>query len=322
MKHYLVVLLAFLIVATVFAGGGAQGSNPASGYPNRPVEILIPGNPGSGADTGARAIAPTLEKYLGVPVVLINEPTANGEVALTKLKNARIDGYTWLTWNSAAVAMRCVVGNLKGVVNVLTDYVYPGGYAIDPLVILTQKNGPYKTIDDVVKAAKANPGKITWGRMGPISADSVLIDYLEANHGVKFNPVDGMDTSDTVTAIMGGHLDIMCDQVSSSLQTYLDGAIEIIGVGGDARISELPNIATFNGQGYDFPYQANERHFYGPSGVPEEIFNIFSEALRKAINDPEFIERCKNVNMFHWYGNPETALRNMQSFVEAYEALK
>ena len=320
MKRYFVVLLTLCIAATIFAGGGSQSSGSGtSGYPNRPIEILVPVEAGTGTDLTLRAISPTMEKYLGVPILVINEPAANGEVATIRLaKNVRPDGYTWSFWNLPGLAMRCAVGNLKGIVDPVTDFVYGGGTYIDPNVIITQKNGPYKTLDDLVNAAKARPRTISWGRQGPISNDGMYIKFLEG-YGATFNPIDG---SNEIVSIMGGHLDVLSDNVSSSLQAYLDGAFEIIGVGSDQRVPEMPNVATFKEQGYDFPIQSSERHFWGPAGMDKAVADIFRAAVKNAVADPEYIERCKQLNLNPWHADADVSLRNVQRYVETWKSLE
>jgi tripartite-type tricarboxylate transporter receptor subunit TctC len=327
MKRYFVFLLALCIAATAFANGGAQGSGSgaktSSGFPNRQIEIIAPADPGTGTDVTLRAIAPTLEKHLGVPVVIINEPAANGEIALTRIaKTVRADGYTWGYWNIVGVASRCAIGNLKGKVDALADYVYAGGNYFDPNTIITKKDGPFKNLDDVVNAAQANPGRITYGRMGVISQDAIYMNYMEGNFGVKFNPIDSLEGSNGITAVMGGHLDVVSDNLSSSLQLYLDNAIEIIGIGGDERVPEMPNVPTFKEQGYNFPIQASERHFFGPAKINQEIVDFFRDAVRKAAEDPEYIERCKQLQLRWRYDNADVTFANMQRYIDTWKALQ
>jgi tripartite-type tricarboxylate transporter receptor subunit TctC len=328
MKRYIAVLLAVCIAATAFAGGTtervpAQGTKTSSGWPNRPIEITLPANPGTGTDTSCRLITPLLEKYLGVPVVILNEGAAMGEISLNRVaKLAKPDGYTWGYWNIVGVAQRCVTGNLKGKIDPLTDYVYAGGNYLDQNVMITRKGGPFKTVDDIVNAAKANPGKISFGRNGPRSTDTLYVTYLEQQLGVKLNPIDGLDGPEATTAIMGGHLDIVTDNVSSSLQMYLDGAIEIVGVGGDERAPQMPDVPTFKEQGYDFSITISERHFYCPAEVDKEIVDFFRDALKKATADPEYIERCKQVNLRAWYTDADSSVRNMKRYLAAFESME
>jgi tripartite-type tricarboxylate transporter receptor subunit TctC len=326
MKRWLIVLLTICIATTAFAGGGAEGSSSvtktSSGWPNRPIEIIAPADPGTGTDVTLRAISPYLEKYLGVSIMIVNEPAANGEIALNRVaKLVRADGYTWGYWNIVGIASRCAVGNLKGRVDPFAEYVWAGGNYFDPNTIITRKNGSLKSLDDIVNAAKANPGGISWGRMGPISQETIYINFIEERRGVKLNPIDSLEGSNGITAVMGGHLDVVSDNLSSSLQMYLDGSIEIIGVGGDERVPEMPNVPTFKEQGYDFPIQSSERHFYGPAKIDKEIVDFFRDAVKKAAADPAYIETCRKLNLRPWYADADTSLRNVQRYMDTWKSI-
>jgi tripartite-type tricarboxylate transporter receptor subunit TctC len=324
MKRFFVILLMLCIVAAAFSNGaqssGADGSvnKTSSGFPNRPIEIYVPGDPGTGTDVTLRAITPTLEKYLGVPITVLNESASQGEVAFMRVVRARPDGYTWCFWNITGVAITCTIGNLAGQVDVLNDLVYAGGTYIDQNVFVTKKDGPFKTVADLINAARGKPGDVRWGRYGPQGTDAMCIGYIEKTAGVKFNPIDGLRGSIGMAAIMGGHVDVMVDNISSSLSLQKDGAIEIIAVGGDERVPELPNVQTYHEAGFDIPMQVSERHFFGPAKMDKEIVDFFAEAVRKAVNDPEYKERCKQLDLRWWYADAETSLRNMRRYVDAF----
>jgi tripartite-type tricarboxylate transporter receptor subunit TctC len=327
MKRYLLLFLMVCIAAAAFANGQSQGSGStaktSSGFPNRSIDVIVPGHPGTGVDTTLRAITPTLEKYLGVPVVVVNEPAGDGEIALTRVaKNVRPDGYTWCYHNIVSVASRTTVGNLKNVFDSLTDYVYVGVTYIDPAVIVAQKNGPFKNLDDLVKSAKTNPGKISYGRGGVNSVEGIIASDLESMAGITLNTIDAMGGSNGRVAVMGGHLDLVGDNLSGSLQAYLDNGIEFLGIGGDSRAPEAPNIPTFREQGYNFRIELSERAFFGPSKIDKEIQDFFRDALKKACEDPEYIARCKEINLRGTYKDADMTLKDMQGFIDAFKAME
>jgi tripartite-type tricarboxylate transporter receptor subunit TctC len=316
MKRSLFLLFAICIATVTFANGGTQGS----GYPNRPIEIYFPANSGTGTDTTLRVITPYLEKYLGVPVIPVTDGGAAGNISLNRVAQARPDGYTWGYWTIVWVANRCVGETLKGKVDPVTDYVWAGGNYMDQITVVTRKNGPYKRIDDIINAARANPGKVTFARSAPGDVTSLNIEYLERSKGVKFNILSGLDGGESMAAIMGGHVDVYVDNFSSSNQLYLDGSIEVAAIGGE-RVPEMPDVATFNEQGYsDWPVQTSERHFYGPAKIPAEIVNIFRDALQKAAVDPEYIESCKKVNLYPYYADADESLRQIKHYMDVFKA--
>jgi tripartite-type tricarboxylate transporter receptor subunit TctC len=327
MKRYCIALLMSCIAVVAFASGGSEGPVPipktSSGYPNRPIQIYLPANAGTGTDTTVRVIAPYLEKYLGVPVIINNDAAAAGTISMRRVAQAVPDGYTWGYWTIVWVANRCMGEVIKGSINPVTDYVWAGGNYQDQVTVVTTKNGPYKSLDDIVKAAKAKPNSVVFVRSAAGDVTSLSIEWLEKFKNVKFNILSGLDGGESMAGIMGGHIDVYVDNFSSSNQLYLDGSIEIAAIGGSQRAPELPNVATFDEQGYEgWPVKTSERHFYGASKIPAENVEIFREALRRAAMDPEYIESCKKINLRPYYADANESLKQIKQYVDMFTVSK
>jgi tripartite-type tricarboxylate transporter receptor subunit TctC len=316
MKCYLVVLLALLIPAAVFGNGKSQAS--ASGYPNRQIDLLVNSNPGAASDTFVRTLAPFLEKHLGVPVVVTNKTGAGGQEMLIALKNARPDGYTWGAWTLPAVVLYCTIGNLKGNVNVLTDYREAGTACIDYTTIITRKGLGYKTVPEIINASKAKPNTMIYGRSGPGGTDDVFCRALQ-QQGASFHVIDGYITFGT--ALLGGHVDVMVDSLSSTYQAYKDNGLDIVGVGSDERLPELPDIPTYKEQGFDAPIPAHYRYVFGPAAIPDDIANIFIEGFNKAAQDPEFIERATKINFRPRFIDSKTTTELKHELVKTFKSI-
>jgi tripartite-type tricarboxylate transporter receptor subunit TctC len=321
---FILMAMVFFVTANGVCGGSQQAAagsaKTSSGFPNRAINIIVPYAPASGNDINIRTIAPSLEKVLGVPVVVTNEPAGNGLIALTRIgKNTRADGYTWTYANIVATTSQSVLGDF--VVDPSTDYDYLGVITVDPGLIIAKKDGPYKNLDDLVAAAKKNPNGISYAGTGEYSLDGLLCTNLESLAGIDLNFVNG-GGSEGITSIMGGHLDVMGDSLAGSLQAYLDGAVNLLGIGGDERSPECPDVPTFKEQGYDFTIQAAERAIMGPAGTDKEILNFLRDALKKASEDPEYIERCKNVGMRPQHFDGDKALSDVKGLMEFFKALK
>ncbi len=319
MKRVLFVLLAICIASVAFAAGGAQSTE--ANWPTRPIEIFFPANPGTATEMTLRAIVPYLEKQLGVAITVQSDGAAAGTISLNRIANARPDGYTWGYWTTVWVANRCFGDVLKGRIDPVTDYVWAGGNFADKITVMTRRNGPYQTMADIINAAKDKPNTVTFVRSAPGDVTSANIDYLQESQNVTFNIINGMDGGESIAAIMGGHVDVYVDNVSTSKQLYKDGSVMIAGIGGAERDSDLPEIATFNEQGYaGWPVQTSERHFYGPAGIPQEIANKFREALKKASEDPEYIASLKNLGLDHFYADADESLRQITIYADAFRA--
>jgi tripartite-type tricarboxylate transporter receptor subunit TctC len=327
-KKFLLMSLILMVVAgAVFAGGGSEpvASAPdglpktSSGFPDRAINIIVPYSAASGNDLNVRTIAPSLEKYLGVPVVVTNEPAGNGLPALTKLaKNIKADGYTWSYANIVALTSQSVLGDFE--VDPGTEYDYIGVITVDPGIIVAAKDGPYKTLDDIVTASRRNPSSVSYGGTGEYSLDGLLCTNLESLAGIDLNFVN-YGGAQGITGIMGGHLDTMGDSLSGSIQAYIDGSINIIGIGGDERAPEIPNVPTFKEQGYSFTIQAAERPLFVPAGTDKETLEFLRNVIKKATEDPEYIERCKQVGMRNQHIDGDTTLKDVKGLMDFFKAM-
>jgi tripartite-type tricarboxylate transporter receptor subunit TctC len=317
MKRYFVILLALLIAAAAFANGGAQG---ASGYPNRPIECISMGGPGSSTDLSLRLIAPELEKHLGVPIVVVNRPGSGDKAAaVSQLKNGKADGYTWDYWSLEVISSQTTIGEMKVIADAATDFTYSGSHWYAPFVVVVAKDKPWDNIEELAAAIKANPGTITWGRNGMSGADADFIRYMEQYSGGKVNPIDGMDAQKAWAAVIGGHLDVFVDYPSTSIQYYNEGAVKLVGIGSPERVAELPNVPTFKEQGFDIPIQSDDWGFWTNARTDKAIVEIFREALRKAANEDSFKEKVKQNGASWRFLDADQVTKNVLSYCEFYK---
>jgi tripartite-type tricarboxylate transporter receptor subunit TctC len=110
--------------------------------------------------------------------------------------------------------------------------------------------------------------------------------------------------------------------VTETVQAYRDGAIEIIGVGGDSRAHEIPQVPTFKEQGYDFRIWAAERAIFTRSGTSADVLKILRDAIKKATEDPEYIQKCEEVGMRNEYIDPDNTLRDVNNLMEFFRTIK
>lgn len=308
MKRTVMILMALCIAVAVFAGGQQEGAKAASGYPVRPIEVLVPSNPGSTSDMAVRMMQPFLEKHLGVPVVVVNLPGSNGTIWMLRVKDAAPDGYTWGVWTLGNIAAESVMGQLVGKYDASKDVVYAGLTYIAPNAVISSAKQPWNNLGDLAAAARANPGKITWARKGPVgnNADHIR-EFMNSFPGAEFTIIEGSFAADARSSLMGGHIDIMTDFVSSSMDLLKEGYIKILGVGGSERLAVLPDVATYGEQGYEFTNANSEWGWMAPVATPKEIVDIFSAALEKAANEPEYKKAVEaTFNPWIWKDGPET----------------
>lgn len=322
MKRTVVILLVLSIAVAAFAGGQQEGTKAASGYPVRPIEVLVPSNPGSTSDLAVRMMQPFLEKHLGVPIVVVNLPGSNGTIWMLRVKDAPTDGYTWGMWTLGNIAAESVMGQLVGRYDASKDVVYAGLTYIAPNAVISSAKQPWNNLGDLAAAARANPGTITWARKGPVGNNADHIREFENSFpGAEFNIVEGSFAADARSALMGGHIDIMTDFVSSSMDLVEEGYVKILGVGGEQRVAVLPDVATYGEQGYKFTNANSEWAWMAPVNTPKEIVDIFSAALEKAANEPEYKKAVEaTFNPWIWKNGADT-YETLMGYFDYYRQL-
>lgn len=299
------VALAALVNVMVMLGltlpGGAQGATfPEKG---RPITLIVAYPPGGGTDVTARLLAPMLENELGTPVQVLNKPGAGGQVGYTEISRSRPDGYT--------------IGYLI-LPTVITTYLDPTRQAVfsrksfellalqdnDPGIIAVKDNSPYKTLKDLIDAAKANPGKIRTTTSGILSDDHIAAMTTEQVAGVKFAIVHFDGSAPGRNAVLGGHVEVFYGNVSEMQAQVSAGEIRLLAVMDPRRSKFYPDVKTAEEQGYKI-YSGVHRGIGMPAGAPKEVRDVLSEALKKVINSDEFGKRMEKLTYAPLYMDPQ-----------------
>lgn len=264
-------------------------------YPTKGKTItFIVAYPAGGiADTEARILAPMLERELGVPVVVKNVAGAGGQVAYTELAKSRPDGYTigHTTMPSAASAYldparQAAYGrkDLQQVANTVSESA----------ALAVRADSPYRTLKELVDAAKSKPGQIKVSDNGIQSAGHLALLLFEKAAGVRFAGVHFEGGAPSLTALLGGHVDANFNVASNFPSRVRDGSIRVLGVTDTDRTKFLPDAGTFIEQGYNISY-ITARGISVPAGTPREIVDILSRAVKKALDDPDVQKRIDDM---------------------------
>ena len=283
------ILLAIALgtAAAVAAAGGAA----AQQYPERPITMIVAYSPGGGTDVAARTLAPYIEKYLGnnASITVLNKPGAGGEVGFTELANADPTGYTIGFVNTPNIATipierdtRYTVDSFQPIGNVVDD---PGVFAVLP-------GSEYKTLDDLVAAAKERPGELTFSSTGIGSDDHLAMLRFERLSGADFRHVPFEGSAPARTALLGGHIDVGVINAGEAMPYVQEGQLRLLGQMGDERWEGAPDTPTFKEQGYDL-VSGSQRGIAAPKGVPQEYVDALATAIEKAIQDPEFRKKAE-----------------------------
>src|SRR6476469_8333270 len=271
-SRWLVLLAGIACAAPVPAD--AQGP---SGYPSKPVRILVPYGPGGVADTTVRLLAQKLNEKLGQPFIIENRPGAGGILAAKAGASAPPDGYTLaLTGNGTAIS-KSLFKSLP--YDILRDFKSVSVMAWLDLTIATKEDGPLKTVSDIVAAAKKNPGKLNFGTIAPGSTQHLSAELFRLTGDIKVTMVTFRTTPDLVTAILRGDIDVGFDYLAGFKSTLTAGQLHAVASTGDKRSPSTPDVPTVQESGMPDYVVTSWNAVSAPAGTPDEIVQFLSKEI-------------------------------------------
>ncbi len=274
----------------------AQAADKPKDYPNKPVTIQIGFGAGGSSDVGVRLLAESLKKIIGQPVLAENKAGAGGQVMWTDFKNnAKPDGYTLALVNVPQL-QTVVFDPARKPLFTMKDFQPVANHVQDPGAILVRKESPYKTLEDLLNDAKARPGQVNASTTGIGSDDHLAVLDVERRAKVKFNIIHLKDTPTALTRVLGGHTDANFDNIGGFLPSVESGLGRILAVMMEQRYPDLPNVPTFKERGFDL-VSSSTRGYVFPAGTPMEIVRYMEQSIKKAMDDPEHVERMKKAGL-------------------------
>ena len=261
----------------------------AQAWPDRPIEIVVGFAPGGGTDITARTLATYLEKELGGSVVIVNKSGASGAIGLAYVARSKPDGHTLGMTNMPGL-LTVPIEREAGYVP--ADFTYLANLVRDPCAFSVSVNSPYKTLADLVAAAKANPGKISVSTSGIGTDDHLQMVFFEKATGTKLNHVPFNGAAPQRNAVFGGHTDVGGMNIGEAMP-YNGINLRILAQAAEVRSVLAPEVPTFKEQGVDVVL-ASERGLVGPKGLSKEVKEKLEIALSKIAKNPAFIQQIRS----------------------------
>lgn len=230
-----------LIAAAALAGGMAlpAGLALAQDFPNRPIRFIVPFPPGSGTDTSARYFGKKLQEMTGQPVVVENKPGANGFIAVKQVLAAPADGYTVFVGSNSTLAVNVALFK-KLPYDPQVDFAPLSMMVRAPAVLVVPADSPYRTVADLVAAAKARPGKLNHG--GGSAGYQLMNEAFKEQAGVDIVNVPFKGASDALTAVASGTVDLVFADITASVELIRGGKVRALAVASDRRAKALPDV--------------------------------------------------------------------------------
>jgi tripartite-type tricarboxylate transporter receptor subunit TctC len=295
MKSRAMLALSALLACALAAGPAAAAEKPKD-YPNRPLTIMVGFGAGGSSDVGVRLLAESLKKILGQPVLVENKAGAGGQVMWTDFKNnAKPDGYTLALINVPQL-QTTVFDPARKAAFTMKDFQPVANHVQDPGAILVRSESPYKTFEDLISAAKQNPGQIKASTTGIGSDDHLAVLDVQRKANVRFNIVHLVDTPTAMKNVLGGHTDANFDNVGGFLPTVKSGQGRMLVVFDDKRFPDAPDVPTMGEKGNPL-VSSSTRGYVAPAGTPMEIVRYLEESIKKAMEDPDHVKRMRDAGL-------------------------
>ena len=277
------------VAAALFAVSlGAQ----AQGYPNKPVHMIVSFTPGSSTDIVGRIVAQKLSEYWGQPVVAENKPGAGGSIGSAAVAKADPDGYTLLVNSNAHCVNPSIYAKLP--YDTLKDFTDISPLAIQPNVLTVLPDGPYKSVADLVQAAKAKPGALNIGNAGIGSGTHLTTEKFIAAAHVKVTQIPFKGTPEVITAMLSGNVDAYWAPISAALGSIRGGKLRPLAVSTPKRNPTLPDVPTPSEAGIAGTESPLWFGLWGPAKMPAAVVEKINADVRKALADPAVKERLVN----------------------------
>jgi len=269
----------------------AASSAAFAQYPDKPITMIVPFPPGGVADTVARPVADALSRELKQPVVIENKPGAGGAIGMGLAAKAKPDGYTVLL----ALASYTVLPEADKVLGrapqyQLADLKPIARFTADPTVLAVRAESPWKTYAEFIAAAKAAPGKLTFGSSGNYGTMHMPMAMLALDRGVELTHVPYTGAGPAIVGLLGGQVDAVATGPATIVQHVKAGKVRVLAHWGEGKLSSLPDVSSLTELGTPVTY-AQWSGMFVPAGTPDAIVARLREASKAAAND----ERVRQV---------------------------
>jgi len=257
----------------------------AQGYPTKPVKLIVPYPAGQATDIAARIIADGLSREWGQQVVVENIGGGAAIPGLITARAANPDGYTLLMGTSAALVVNPAIMD-KVPYDPFNDFTLIGPVFRNPLIIVANDKAPYKTLADLVAAAKKEPGKLNWGYPGAGTTQHLTGELFKQVAGVDIQGVMYKGSAQAVQDMLGDSIQLSVDGIGPNLPNIKAGKFHALASTGTTRAPQLPDVPTVAELGYPGFSGEGWGGVVVTKGVPDAIVMKVSNDLRKVLNDP------------------------------------
>lgn len=307
-RYFLPIVLGAVLQVPAYA---------TDNYPDRPLHFVVNFPPGGASDSIARLFGQAVGTALGQPVIVENKAGAGGAIGMVYAAKQPADGYTFTIGTLGSSIVQPLIQ--KTPYDMLKDFQPISLIATGPAVLVVNSASPYKTIADIVKAAKEKPGVLNFGSGGIGTYAHLTGQMLNEAAGIKITHVPYKGGARALNDVLANQLDMIAVDPPSALPQIRAGRLRAIAYTGATRSPLLPDVPTFAESGYKELTGANSWSIWMPAGVPQDITAKFSQALNKAMEKPELHSRFEELGAEPMHSSPEELRQFVQSESARYQ---
>jgi tripartite-type tricarboxylate transporter receptor subunit TctC len=286
-------------------------------YPNRPVRIIVPFAPGGSTDVVARILADRLGHELRQNFVVENKPGAGGNIGADAVAKASPDGYTLLMGTTGVLAINKYL--YKDMSFDADRDLAPVSYtSLITNILVVNPQVPARTVQDLVRLAKAEPGRLTFASSGAGSSTHLSAELFRSMAGVEILHVPYKGSSQALTDVMAGQVTMLFDNAPSSIPFIEQGRLRAVAVTSTKRLPNLPEVPTLDEAGVQGYESLSWSGIVAPAATPRRVIDKLNAAIEKILREPEVRERFAKLGVEPVGGPPEAFSRHIRAESEKW----
>jgi len=291
----------------------------AQNYPDKPIKLIIPYTPGGGTDTVGRMLAEKISTDLKWTILVDNKPGAGGNIGMDLVAKAKPDGYTLGMGQTSNLAINPALMS-KMPFDAVNDLIPVAFVAEVPMVLVVTANSPWKTLGDLIKAAKAKPDFYKQATAGSGTVGHICGEMLASKAGYTVSYIPYKGASPAITDLIGGQTDFMFATPQSVLGMIAGGKLRALAVTSANRIGVLSKIPTVSEEGYKGFEATDWKIVVAPAGTPPVAIKKINEAVQKSLKNPALISKLQDEASSPMYGDPATVLKYIRTEQREWDA--
>jgi tripartite-type tricarboxylate transporter receptor subunit TctC len=286
-------------------------------YPEKPITIIMCWPPGGTMDISMRPLAQAAGQSIAQLMVIEYRAGASGSVGMGLLKTKKPDGYTLGVTSAGSVAQQHLA---KVGYDITKDFTCIIQYADVAYGLVVRADSPWKTFQDLVEYAKANPGKIRYSTPSPAGSNALTMAALSKRFRIDWTNIAFAGGAPALTALLGGHVEAYSATIGGCKSHIVSGRLRLLAAFGEKRIPSFPDVPNINELGYPIMFPLGY-YIFGPKGLSADVLESLHQAFKKGLQDPDFIKACAIGESVIIYRNPKEMAEHILQFNKEMEEI-